>query len=164
MRSAVFLFALLVFIPCAGGQTASLAINSAALNIDPTSTDSYTLQGAFASLDFTSAQSVIMQVGPFSSTLPIAAFTSPSSGVLNYQDSTGQSPYWISSLTIDTNASTFTGQATGVVLSGIENPSMFPYRLFDSASPPPSRHTLFRKIGRRTGSRKGSISLGRASV
>jgi hypothetical protein len=99
----------------------SLTITSASLKIDPTATDSYSLQGTFQGLDFTTAQSVTLQVGPYSGTIPIGNFVQQGN-LLTYQDSTGQTPYWISSLTIDTNATTFVAQATGIVLAGVADP------------------------------------------
>ena len=39
--------------------------------------------------------------------------------VLTYQDSTGLTPYWISSLSLDPDAQTFTAQASGIVLAGL---------------------------------------------
>ena len=42
--------------------------------------------------------------------------------MLRYQDATGLSPHWLSSLTIDLDAQTFSARATGIVLSGLANP------------------------------------------
>jgi len=112
---------LLFFIALALRAQTSLTITSASLNIDPTATDSYTLQGTFQGLDFTTAQSVTLQVGPYSGTIPIGSFVQQGN-LLTYQDSTGQTPYWVSSLTIDTNATTFVAQSTGIVLAGVADP------------------------------------------
>ena len=104
-------------------QNPILTITSASLNINPQSTDSYTLEGTFNGLSFNNAQSVTLSLGQFSGTIPINSFVQPpGTNILQYQDQTGQTPYWLSSLTIDRGAQTFTAQATGIVLVGLNNP------------------------------------------
>jgi hypothetical protein len=118
-----FLLSTLFSIASVYAQTPILTITSASLNINPQSTDSYTLQGTFNGLAFNNAQSVTLSLGQFSGTIPINSFVqTPGTNILQYQDHTGQTPYWLSSLTIDRDAQTFTAQATGIVLAGLNNP------------------------------------------
>ena len=99
---------LLAMAPGASAQspfTAVLTIGSASFNFNPEATDSHTVQGSFSGLSFQNAQSVTFSIGQFSGTLPIAGFVQPPGfSVLQYQDSTGQTPYWLSSPTVDPDA------------------------------------------------------------
>jgi hypothetical protein len=85
-------------------------------------------QGTFSGLSFSTAQSIVLSVGQFSGTIPISGFTrQEGTNVYTYQDSTGTSPFWVSSLTLDLDAQTFTARASGIVLGGLPNP--FPVEL-----------------------------------
>ena len=115
--------AFLLFCAAAVAQTPVLTLSSATIQIDPQDTDSYSIQGGFNGLSFTSAQAVVFTLGQFSGTIPIAQFVrQPGANVLTYQDSTGLTPYWISSLSLDLDAQTFAAQAAGIVLAGLPNP------------------------------------------
>ncbi|HLJ46949.1 MAG TPA: hypothetical protein VKU01_13120 [Bryobacteraceae bacterium] len=104
-------------------QTPAISISSAALNINPQATDSYTLTGSFSALRLDGAQSISFALGQFSGTIPISYFVPvPNTNILQYQDQTGLTPYWLSSLTIDQDTQTFTAQASGIVLAGLSNP------------------------------------------
>ena len=101
----------------------TMAIDAATIQVGRGATDGYSLHGSFGGLSFDGPDSVIFAVGQFAAAIPIAAFTrSPGSGVLSYQDATGSSPYWASSLTIDLDARTFSAKASDIALAGLANP------------------------------------------
>src|SRR5579872_4653908 len=115
-----------VLLPCllaSGLKAQSITVNSASIQINPQATDSYTIAGTFDSLAFDTSLNISLGVGQFSGTIPKASFVQqPGTHIFVYQDATGQSPYWVSSLTIDLDAQTFTAQASGVALAGLANP------------------------------------------
>ena len=107
-------------------QTASLAVTSASVTIDPTSTDSYDIQGAFTGFSLSGAQYVTLSIGNFAAAIPVSSFVQqPGANVFVYQDATGQSPYWVSTLTLDLDGQTFEAQAAATVLAGVGNPFAF---------------------------------------
>jgi hypothetical protein len=116
-------YCMVLFGAVAGAQSPTLTLNSIAIQMDPQGTDTYTIQGVFNGISFANAQAVTFQVGQFSGTIPVSQFArQPGANVLTYQDSTGFTPYWISSLSLDLDAQTFTAQASGIVLAGLANP------------------------------------------
>ncbi len=116
-------------------QTASLAVNSVSINISPTATDSYVLQGTIQGLNLTDASYVLFSVGNFGATFAKSVFVQqPGTQIFTYQDSTGQAPGWISSLTIDLDAGTFKAQANSIVLAGLTNPFVVQLLTDQSAS------------------------------
>jgi hypothetical protein len=104
-------------------QTPMVTVSSVSINIDPANTDSYDLQGTISGLTLAGASYVLLSMGNFGAGIPISNFVQqPGSNVFLYQDSTGQTPYWVSSLTLDMDAQVFHAQASGIVLAGLTNP------------------------------------------
>jgi hypothetical protein len=104
-------------------QSPVVTLTSATVTIDPASGDSYSLQGTFNGLSFTGAQAVLLSVGQFQTSLLLTDFVQqPGTNIYVYTDATGQAPYWVSSLTLNLEAQTFSAQASGIVLSGLTNP------------------------------------------
>ncbi len=94
-----------------------------ALILHSETNDSYTLQGTFSGLAFNTSQAVFLTLGQFNVSLLLTDFVQqPGTNIFVYQDKTGQTPYWVSSLTIDLDAQTFNAQATGIALAGLTNP------------------------------------------
>ena len=104
-------------------QSAAIILASTDLTIDPGNSDSFTVQGSFSGLSFDSAQTVTFSLGQFSGSIDLAGFVQqPNSNVFIYQDATGAAPAWLSSLTLDLDAQTFTASAAGTTLAGLPNP------------------------------------------
>jgi hypothetical protein len=104
-------------------QTGGITVNSVSIGINPGSTDSLNLQGTFNGFVTGDSSYITLSVGNFVASFPLNSFTVQSSGnTRTYQDSTGQAPGWLSSLTINWNAQTFSAQAKGIVLAGLTNP------------------------------------------
>jgi hypothetical protein len=104
-------------------QSPSVLLTSAVLTSGTGSADSYSIQGSFKGLAFSSAQVVVLSVGQYQTFLLATDFVQqPDSNIWIYQDSTGQAPYWLSSLNLDLDAQTFNAQATGTALAGLTNP------------------------------------------
>src|SRR5579863_5393495 len=82
-------------------QTPTVTVSSANLQINPLSTDSYSIQGSFTGVSLDSAQAIVFSVGQFGMAMPLSAFVQqPGTNVYQYNDATGMTPYWISSLTV----------------------------------------------------------------
>jgi hypothetical protein len=104
-------------------QTAAITVQSVSIDINPAGTDSYTIQGTFSGLVTSDSSYISFSAGNFTANIPIGSFTTQSGGTLwTYQDSTGQAPGWLSSLTLNWGAQTFSAQAKGIVLAGLTNP------------------------------------------
>jgi len=107
----------------ARAQSPVVTLKSATITIDPGSGDSYSVQGTFNGLSFTGAQAVLLSVGQFQTSLLRTDFVQqPGTNIFVYTDATGQAPYWVSSLTLNLDAQTFSAQASGIVLAGLTNP------------------------------------------
>ena len=117
----VFIFSLLL--PALTAQVATVAVNSSSITVNPAGTDTYSLQGSFTGVSPTGASYVLLAIGNFGATIPLSEFVQQAgTNVFVYQDSSGQSPYWVSSLTVDFDGQTFTAQASGIALAGLPNP------------------------------------------
>jgi hypothetical protein len=117
------LMAVLCFPLALAAQTPTVAVSSVDLTINPAGTDAYSIQGSFTGITLKGAHTFVFSVGQFGASIPLSAFSQqPGTNVYQYTDTTGQSPYWLSSLTIDLDANVFTAGASGIVLSGLSNP------------------------------------------
>jgi hypothetical protein len=124
VRPALALFVLPILAASASmAESPTVAISSANLKINWTGTDSYSIQGSIDGISLHDAKTIVFGVGQFGAALPLSAFTQQAgTNVYKYQDATGLRPYWLTSLTIDLDANTFTASASGIVLSGLQNP------------------------------------------
>lgn len=112
--------------PRSPAQTATVALSAASIGINPAATDTYDIQGSFTGLSLTGASFVNLSVGNFAAAIPVSSFVQqPGTNVFVYQDTTGQTPYWVSTLTIDLDGQAFEAQAAGIVLAGLSNPFAF---------------------------------------
>jgi hypothetical protein len=105
------------------GQGPTLAVNAASIKINPVVNDSYDITGSVSGFTLTGASFVSLTVGNFSASIPTTSFVQqPGTNVFVYQDTTGQAPGWVSSLTLNLDAQTFEAQAPNIVLAGLSNP------------------------------------------
>ena len=80
-------------------QTPTIQVSSTTVNINPSGTDSYNIQGSFTGLSLDGAQGILFSVGQFGMTIPLTAFVQqPGTNVYQYNDSTGMLPYWLRAL------------------------------------------------------------------
>jgi hypothetical protein len=114
----------LVLLPFAlAAQTPTVTVSSAKVQINPSGTDSYNIQGSLTGISLDGAQAIVFSVGQFGMAIPLSAFVQqPGTNVYQYNDATGMTPYWLSSLTVDLDANQFNAAASGLILSGLPNP------------------------------------------
>jgi hypothetical protein len=117
----------------AAAQQPAMSVSSAGLNINPAATDGFNVSGSFSGITLAGAQALVFSVGQFGAAIPLNAFVQqPGTNVYQYNDATGLSPYWVSSLTIDLDSNLFTATASGIVLTGLTNP--FPVQVGTDAA------------------------------
>ncbi|HUB79202.1 MAG TPA: hypothetical protein VMB03_10420 [Bryobacteraceae bacterium] len=122
-RFLVLMAAIFALAASLAAQSPSITVNSVSIDVNPSGTDSYSLQGTFSGLATSDSSYVNFAVGNFIANFPISAFTvQPGGNIWTYQDATGQAPGWLSSLTLNWTAQTFSAQAKGIVLAGLTNP------------------------------------------
>jgi hypothetical protein len=79
--------------------------------------------GESSGISLDGAQAIVFSVGQFGMAIPLSAFVQqPGTNAYQYNDATGMTPYWLSSLTVDLDASQFNATASGLILSGLPNP------------------------------------------
>jgi len=104
-------------------QSPSLSLSTVSLTVAPQGTDSFALQGSYSGISLDGAESVILTLGPIRAVIPMDQFLPQDQpGLLKYEDTTGLNPYWFSTLYLDTANQTFNGWATGIALTGVNNP------------------------------------------
>ncbi len=114
-------------------QSPAVTVSSANLAIGRETTDSYTVKGSFSNISIAGANAIVFGMGQYGAAIPMSAFVQQSgTGVYQYQDTTGLTPYWLSAISIDTNAKSFTETAKGIALAGLTNP--FPLVIGTNAS------------------------------
>lgn len=120
-RSFPVVLCLLMVATAARGQT--ITVSSASLQINPSASDSYSIQGSLSGISLDGAQVVVFSVGQFGAAIPLTSFVQQSgTNVYQYNDATASTPYWLSSLTLDFDANLFTASANGIILTGLPNP------------------------------------------
>ena len=119
-RSFPVVLCLLMVATAARGQT--ITVSSASLQINPSASDSYSIQGSLSGISLDGAQVVVFSVGQFGAAIPTSFVQQSGTNVYQYNDATASTPYWLSSLTLDFDANLFTASANGIILTGLPNP------------------------------------------
>jgi hypothetical protein len=106
-----------------GSAAPTVTVSAANVQIDPSGTDSYSIQGSISGITADGAQSIVFSVAQFGMAIPLTAFVQqPGSNVYQYTDAKGMALYWVSSLTLDLDQNRFSASVSGIVLSGLPNP------------------------------------------